>query len=223
MRKIPVTMATQHPDNSAVPYFLHKPFVSVAQEIEECYRCFAELGVDEYMWDWEGKFVDEAVIDRLIQDHYDYFRDNQLGRDKFLTFRIPNIWEESSHRLPRAFINIISAEHAAKKFKLNSPPLFEAILPMTKSTDQLTYLQQKFGRLVKASEDMFDAKSDFKHLDIIPLFEEVETMADANKILQGYLDFLKKDLNYSPEYMRVFIARSDPAMDAGLLPCMLSL
>ena len=87
-------MATQHPDNAHAAYFLNQPYVSAADEIAECYECFANLGVEEYMWDWEGKFVDEAVIDRLFQDYNDYFKKNQLGKDKFLTFRIPNIWEE---------------------------------------------------------------------------------------------------------------------------------
>ena len=71
MRKIPVTMATQHPDNAGNSPFLDKAFVSAQDEIDECYKCFSELGVHEYMWDWEGKFVDEAVIDRLYSKYYE--------------------------------------------------------------------------------------------------------------------------------------------------------
>ena len=215
-------MATQHPDNAHAAYFLNQPYVSAADEIVECYECFSNLGVEEYMWDWEGKFVDEAVIDRLFQDYYDYFKKNQLGKDKFLTFRIPNIWEEPSHRLPRAYMNLISADHAAKKFKFNQPPLFEVILPMARRADQLSHLQDKFQNILKASEDFFDEKSSLERLDVIPLFEEVETMAETDKILQTYAKFLKTNYNYKPEYMRVFLARSDPAMNAGLLPTILA-
>lgn len=222
MRKIPVTMATQHPDNSHPAYFLNQPYVSASDEIQECYECFANLGIHEYMWDWEGKFVDEAVIDRLFQDYHEYFKKRPLGKDLFLTFRIPNIWEESSHRLPRAFINLIAADHAAKRYEFNRPPLFEVILPMTRRADQLSYLQDKFQKILKASEDLFDEKSALKMLDIIPLFEEVETMAEADEILEEYVKFLKDKYDYKPEYMRVFIARSDPAMNAGLLPCVLA-
>jgi phosphoenolpyruvate carboxylase len=222
MRKIPVTMATQHPDNSRAPYFGNSPFVSASEEIEECYRCFSELGVHEYMWDWEGKFVDEAVIDRMFQEHHDYFKKHPLGKELFLTFRIPNIWEEPSHRLPRAFINLISAEHAARQMKMSEKPLFEVILPMTKRADQLIYLQKKFSKIIKASNDMFDAESSFNVLNIIPLFEEVGTMAEADSILEEYVAFLQKEFKHKPEYLRVFLARSDPAMDAGLLPCMLA-
>jgi len=222
MRKIPVTMATQHPDNASPSPFTGKCHVSNADEIDECFQCFSELGVDEYMWDWEGKFVDEAVIDRLYQNYYEYFKKNQLGKDKFLTFRVPNIWEEPSHRLPRAFMNLISAEHAANTFKLHSPPIFEIILPMATKAEQLKYLQARFKEIAHATEDIFAMQSKMKHIDVIPLFEEVETMASADKILEEYLEFLKSEYHYKPEYMRVFIARSDPAMNAGLIPCMLA-
>lgn len=223
MRKIPVTMATQHPDNARPSSISGKRFISAADEIEECFWCFSELGVDEYMWDWEGKFVDEAVIDRLYQNYHDYFRKNQLGRDKFLTFRVPNIWEEPSHRLPRAFMNLIAAEHAAKRFKFNSPPLFEVILPMTTRADQLIYLQKRFGEIAHATEEIFDHSSEMRHIEVIPLFEQIETMFSSTEILAEYVDFLKDDLGITPRNLRVFLARSDPAMNAGLVPTMLAI
>lgn len=216
-------MATQHPDNAMGSPFTGNRFVSNADEIDECYRCFSDLEVDEYMWDWEGKFVDEAVIDRLYQNYHDYFQKNQLGKDKFLTFRVPNIWEETSHRLPRAFMNLISAEHAAKKYGFHSPPLFEVILPMTTSSDQLKYLQRKFRDIANATESIFDMKSNMKYIDVIPLFEQVESMAEAFQTLEEYVDFLEEEIKHKPEYLRVFIARSDPAMNAGLIPAMLAL
>jgi len=218
MRKIPVTMATQHPDNACEAYFTNKHFFSALDEIEECFQCFSELGVHEYMWDWEGKFVDEAVMDRLYNKYHDYFKEHQIGRDIFLTFRIPNIWLESSHKLPRAFMNMITAENAAKTYKFHSPPLFEVILPMAASADQLTYIQKTFSKISHATEEIFDLKSDMKMLEVIPLFEEFEIISNAKQILGEYVDFLQSEYNYKPEYMRVFTARSDPAMNAGFLP-----
>ena len=91
-------MATQHPDNASAPFWDKQkdPFVSVYKEIDDAIISFKELGVSEFMWDWEGKHADAAVIDRLFTDYYDYFSKHQLGRDKFLTFRIPNLWEEKA-------------------------------------------------------------------------------------------------------------------------------
>lgn len=221
MRKIPVTMATQHPDNAGKAYFTGQRFFSAQDEIEECYRCFADLNVDEYMWDWEGKFVDEAVMDRLYNQYHDFFKKNQIGRDVFLTFRIPNIWLESSHKLPRSFMNMITAEEAARTYQFHSPPLFEVILPMTESADQLIYLQKTFKKIADATEDIFDIQSELKMIDVIPLFEKFEVIAQAKGILTEYVDFLEREYNRKLEYMRVFTARSDPAMNAGLLPAKL--
>lgn len=222
MRKIPATMATQHPDNAQAAYFTGKRFLSAQDEIEECYRCFAELGVEEYMWDWEGKFVDEAVIDRLFNQYHDYFKEHQIGRDVFLTFRVPNIWIESSHKLPRAFMNMITAEKAANNYGFHEPPLFEVILPMTSSSDQMKYLQQTFSKIAKASEDIFELKTALRMIEVIPLFEEFSVLANAKTILQEYVDFLKQEYDYKPEYLRVFTARSDPAINAGFLPAKLA-
>jgi len=221
-RKIPATMATQHPDNASAPYFLPNAFIDAKEEIEECYRCYNDLQVQEFMWDWEGKFVDEAVIDRLFNQYNRYFHKNQLGKDIFLTFRIPNIWIESSHKLPRAMMNILSAEKAAKTYKFHSPPLFEIILPMTTSDTQLIYLQKTFGRIAKAYEEIFESKTDFKTLNVIPLFEEFEVMSDVKTILYGYTDFLKKEYKFIPPYLRLFTARSDTAMNGGFLPAKLA-
>lgn len=222
MRKIPATIATQHPDNALPCYFTGDRFINARDEIEECYRAFSELGTGEYMWDWEGKFVDEAVIDRLYNQYYDFFKANQIGRDVFLTFRVPNIWIESSHKLPRAFMNMITAEKAATQFELHHPPLFEAILPMCSSSDQLIYLQKSFAKIAHASEEIFDLKSSLKMVNLIPLFEKFEVMADAKNILSEYVDFLEREYDHRLEYMRVFTARSDPAMNAGMMPALVA-
>jgi len=223
MRKIPVTMATQHPDNACSSPFSGNRFVSTSEELSECAKCFSDLGVHEYMWDWEGKFVDEAVIDRLYQNNFDFFQQRQIGRDLFLTFRIPNIWEEkASHRLQRAFMNLISSEHAADNFGFHKPPIFEVVLPMATSAKQLIHLQKTFSKIALSTEKIFEMKSELKHIELIPLFEEVHTMADSVSILEEYTDFLQKEYKYKPEYLRIFIARSDPAMNAGLIPTMLA-
>jgi phosphoenolpyruvate carboxylase len=49
-------MATQHPDNASHPYWKTNgdAFISSYDEVFECYLDFAELGCEEYMWDWEG-------------------------------------------------------------------------------------------------------------------------------------------------------------------------
>ncbi|WP_180369475.1 phosphoenolpyruvate carboxylase, partial [Oenococcus oeni] len=76
-RKIPNIMGTQHPNNAGVPFFKgdqsKNPFITAYKEVDEAFNNFAVLDTDEYMWDWEGKHADAAVIDRLYSEHYEYF------------------------------------------------------------------------------------------------------------------------------------------------------
>lgn len=220
-RKIPATMATQHPDNACVPYFSDQPFIDTHTEVEECYRMFHDLKMGEYMWDWEGKFVDEAVIDRLFRNYHDFFKKHLLGKDFFLTFRIPNIWEEKGYRLARAFMNILTSEDFAKELKFLMPPIFEVILPMTSSASQLIDIQKTFQKVAKFKNEIFKTKN-LEIINVIPLFEGVKDLVASKKVLEEYLKLFKNYFGEYPKYLRPFIARSDPALNSGLVPAVIS-
>jgi Phosphoenolpyruvate carboxylase (EC 4.1.1.31) len=42
------------------------------------------------MWDAEGKDVDTHVVRKLFTNYPEFFKEKVLGRDVFLTYRIPN-------------------------------------------------------------------------------------------------------------------------------------
>jgi phosphoenolpyruvate carboxylase len=216
-------MATQHPDNASEAYWCGKKFINTADEIEESYRVFEELGMQEYMWDWEGKFVDEAVIDRLFQKYQKYFTEHALGRDIFLTFRIPNVWEERGYRLARAFMSILTANDLAQSMEMHRPPIFEVILPMTKTAEQLMHVHKTFWGTVKIKNEIFGGKDeDFENFNVIPLFEEIGDLTSVDKVLREYFDLYQKEYGKKLHYLRPFIARSDPALNAGLVPAVLA-
>src|SRR4051812_33671555 len=221
MRKIPATIASQHPDNASAPYWdkQKRPFISVYQEIEEAMSCYQDLGVSEYMWDWEGKHADAAVIDRLFTDFYDYFSKTQLGKDKFLTFRIPNIWEEKGYNLLQAMTVILSGEDFARDLKLNQRPLFEIILPMTERANQLTHMQQLFERLAhfKSKDFTPDREVNTDYLEMIPLVESAESQMKIDKLYSDYVKLHTEHFNRPPEYIRAFLACSDSALSSGFL------
>jgi phosphoenolpyruvate carboxylase len=226
MRKIPVAMATQHPDNAFPPYWELRGdgFVSVQEEVDECASCFADLGIDEYMWDWEGKYADEAVIDKLLSKHFAYFQTHQVGKDRFLTFRLPNIWQEKGYSLARALMVVLTSEEFAQDLELHSPPLFEVILPMTERADQLLYIQCAFRDLAKFKIKTFTHRKTAHNacLQMIPLVESIKSQFGIGTILDSYLKGYKTQFGHKPEYMRVFLARSDPALMAGMVPNVLA-
>ncbi|MFA6215647.1 MAG: phosphoenolpyruvate carboxylase [Patescibacteria group bacterium] len=224
IRKIPATLATQHPDNASAPYWEKDGdgFVSTREETEECYSAFSDLNCQEFMWDWEGKYVDEAVVDRLFHTYYQYFKKHQLGKDRFLTFRIPNIWHEKGYSLIRAMMGILTAETFARDLKFHAPPLFEVILPMTKKASDIIHIQKTFARLAEFKCKLFKDKCYFNHLNVLPLIEDVDGLLNCQKLLNQYLKLYRQKFKTKPEYLRLHIARSDPALNSGLVPAVVA-
>ncbi len=229
MRKIPRTMVSQHPDNASPTFWAGKSFINSREEVKECFVSFSELNCEEFMWDWEGKHVDEAVIERLFEENLSFFQENPLGKALFLTYRFPNIWiEKGSYRVLRAFANIITAYDIAKDLGLHCPPIFEVIFPMATSAEQLIYLQTKFSELAHLVGKDSKAKIGSGNpsiLEIIPLIEDIPHLLSIDKLLEKYMSLYQKrglDNIKKIEYIRPFIARSDPALNYGLVPAVLA-
>ncbi len=217
-------MATQHPDHASRPYWYKQAFIPAVEEAKESFLNFSELGISEYKWDWEGKLVDESVLERLLGAYYEYFKKFPLGREKFLTFRLPNPKVQTEFRVARALMGIASAAGLAKQVGLYSPPLFEVILPMTETAEEMVSIQEAFKEIaclrhplnrMGSGCDMF--------LEIIPLFESVDIIINSDKILEKYLTLYHKKFGGRPTYLRPYVARSDPALNSGVVATILSI
>jgi phosphoenolpyruvate carboxylase len=216
-------MSTQHPDNVNAPFFAESSEMGGEDEIQEAYYVFSHLGCKEQMWDCEGKEVDSFVVKKLLSKYEWFFRENQLGEDVFLTLRVPNpaiekdeakILLETLESIPRSF-------DTAKLFYNNdTPPIFEVILPMTSSAISLDRIYRYYRDFVVGKQHISFRNGDVTlaewigtfepdHVNVIPLFEDLHYMMDAHTITREYLQ--DKDV----EYQRVFLARSDPAMNYG--------
>lgn len=222
-RKIPATMVTQHPDHATRPYWHNDKLIKTQHEAEEAYLSFSELGATEYKWDWEGKLVDESVLERLFGEHFEYFKKNPLGQQKFLTFRLPNPKVETEFRFIRALINMASAASVARHFRLPSPPLFEVILPMTETAEEIIEIQKAYQEIHLLKHPLFKLDGILTNLRLIPLFEQVNTIINSDKILKTYFSLYKKRFKKLPPYFRPYIARSDPALNSGIVPTILAI
>lgn len=226
MRKIPATIATQHPDNSTAPPWskAKDPFVSAHQETEECFICFSEYGIEEYMWDWEGKNADASVVDKLLTRYYPYFEQHRLGKEIFLTFRLPNIWEEKGYSLLQAMTVILSSEDFARDLEFSDRPLFEVVLPMTVKADQLMHMHKLFEKFsnFKSNEFTTDRKPNTNYLEVIPLVEGALSQREIGSLLEEYIEKHRKTYGKNPKYIRPFLACSDPALTEGFLATKLS-
>lgn len=223
-RKIPATMATQHPDHASRPYWHKEAFIPTLKEAEECFLCFSDLGISEYKWDWEGKLVDESVLERLLAEQFEFFKKYPLGKERFLTFRLPNPKVETEFRLGRALMGMLTAASLARQTGLHTPPMFEVILPMTESAEEMIDIQEAFAEVANLKHRLYNhEKNALKHIEIVPLFESVQNIAESDRILEDYLRLHKWKFGFVPRYMRPYVARSDPALNSGLVPTILAI
>ncbi len=217
-------MSTQHPDNVTIPFFSEKSVMEGEDEVKEAFYSFSNLGVDEQLWDAEGKEVDSFVVKKLLSRYEDYFRKNVLGKDKFLTFRVPNpdvekndgkILLESLHSLPRNFDlgNLFYGKPIA--------PIFEAVLPMCSSEKSLIRIHEYYKQFVIKSQDrkLYDDDITLKEwvgplqpndIRVTPLFEMKDAILNAHTYVEKYMKHEK-----IKEQQRVWFARSDPALNYG--------
>lgn len=228
-KEVPRCMSTQHPDNVRPPFFASSHEMNGEDEIQEAYYVFSHLGFDEQMWDCEGKEVDSYVVKKLISRYSDYFKEHVIGEDVFITLRVPNPevekWEakillETLESIPRSY------DSARLFYSRDVEPIFEVILPMTSSARSLNLVYhyykdfvagKKTRTLGKTGLSVSDWIGDFKPetISVIPLFETKDHILSCDKILKEYLS--DKDV----DYQRVFLARSDPALNYGNLSAVL--
>lgn len=231
-RRIPRTMSSQHPDNANVPTWGHGEILAGEDEVYEAYYAYSVIGCEEVMWDAEGKDIDPDVVRKLLSAYPEFFRDKVLGRDVFLTYRIPNpsverserkVLLETLHAIPRHY-------DVAQGFyrELDSPPVFEVILPFTRSHTELVRVIDLYRKVVAGPEGFrigddgitigeWIGEINPKSIEVIPLIEDWDSMLNVDKIVGGFISAAK------PPYVRVFLARSDPALNYGIIPAVLLL
>jgi len=127
---------------------------------------------------------------------------------------------ETLESIPRSF-------DAAKLFSNDEiSPVFEVILPMIASSNCIDRVYRYYRDFVAGKGNKSLKKGDITiaewigelkpaSINVIPLFEDMESLLDAHSIVKEYL----RDKNIDSQ--RVFLARSDPAMNYGLISAVL--
>jgi phosphoenolpyruvate carboxylase len=221
---IPRTMSTQHPDNANTPEWSDEEVIKGNAEVHEAFYAFNMLGCQEVMWDSEGKDVDTRVVRKLLQNHWDYFAGHVIGENVYLTYRIPNPKIEGVEKkyLVETLQNIpVAHDVASLVYKREVAPIFEVILPFSTEAKELITLLNYYKKAIIGDEELLlynetktkDWIGAFKPktIAIIPLVEDFNSILHIDKIVSPYLEIVK------PKRQRVFIARSDPALNYGVL------
>ncbi len=222
VNNVPRTMSTQHPDNVILPFFSESPVLKGDDEVKEAYYAYSHLKCDEQMWDYEGKDVDVYVVKKLLSK-YQFFQSCRLGKDVFLTFRIPNPSVERSEA--KVMLEVLesiprSYDCARVFYGEDVVPVFEVILPMTSSEREMNRVYYYYTNFVVGKAKMRFYSGDvtieewigeFKpeRINVIPLFEDKQYVLESDRITKAFLE------DKLVEYQRVFLAKSDLAMNYG--------
>ncbi|WP_456368645.1 phosphoenolpyruvate carboxylase [Geoglobus sp.] len=226
--RIPRVMSTQHPDNVEMPFFAKQSHFDGEDEIKEAYYVFSHLDIEEQMWDFEGKEVDDFVIKKLLSTYPEFFRNNIIGEDVRITPRVPNpeverdeakLLAETLEMIPRSF------DYARKFYDDPSPPIFEIIVPMVTKSEELERIYLFYRDFVAGKSKLTladgtrvgDWLGEFEPetIGVIPLFEDIPAMLRCDEIAGEFADG-------KFDSMRVFLARSDPALNYGFIPATLA-
>jgi len=223
-RIIPRTMSTQHPDNASTPDWSRDEVIGGNAEVLEAFYAYSTLGCQEVMWDSEGKDTDTRVVRKLLQKYWDFFAGHTIGEDLFLTYRIPNPKIEGAEKkiIVETLQNIpVAYDVATLVYKREVSPLFEVILPMTTEAKEIIMLFNYYKKAIVEAENaklyeettVKDWMGVFrpKAIKVIPLVEDFDSILNVDQIVAPYIKAVK------PKQQRVFVARSDPALNYGFL------
>ena len=226
--EVPRCMSTQHPDNVLTPFFADRSVMQGDAEVREAYYAYSHLGCTEQMWDCEGKEVDAFVVKKLLSRYESFFRQRRLGEDLFLTLRVPNPRVERTEAkvLLETLESIPRSCDAARLFygEEDPPPVFEVILPMTADSCEINRVYHYYRSSIGARENQRCFDRSVKEwlgcfhprvIHVIPLIEEREPLLATDRIVGEYLQ--EKDI----PWQRVFLARSDPALNYGQISAVL--
>lgn len=226
MVKVSRCMSTQHPDNVTMPFFSDSEILAGEAEVKEAFYVFSQLGIKEQMWDSEGKEADNRVVEKLLSRYTDFFKKNIIGKDLFLTYRVPNpsVEKEQGKILLEALYSIPRAYDVASLVRKGVAPVFEVILPMTTTHLELERIRNYYEKIIIGQKDVSLGDislgkwvGDFgpEKINVIPLFEDKKSFDNCAAIIEKYIGKIDVD------YQRVFLARSDPALNYGSVSAVL--
>lgn len=216
MRKIPMTMATQHPDSAT-------KFVPIRDEVEEAAFSLKKpnegLGCGEYMVDYMGKLTPYHQIGQIVLR---LSKENLVpGRDVFITPRmISDFAEEPFRQFMTLFAVMEGIYHSINLH--GEQGIIEIVQAMTKTTEDLVRCEERANSLFYILENELNIPRRDKKLKIIPLFEGIIELLSTRDIITRYVTAVGVK-----DYMRVFLGASETALlyghPASVLACKVAL
>lgn len=200
MTKIPVAMATQHPDSAS-------RYIPGGEEPEEALICLKKeteggYGCDECKPDYEGKLTPYQQLSQIVMMLID--AGMTPGEDVYITPRIPSAILENSFRQIMSLMAVTEA-NAVAEAENDIQAIKEVVHPMTCEIKEVLKVRKRIEDVTGLGKKELGLKS--QEITVIPLLEEVPALLKAYPFVNSFLDLY-------PErgHIRIFVGKSDAAM-----------
>ncbi|MDW7709557.1 MAG: phosphoenolpyruvate carboxylase [Deferrisomatales bacterium] len=228
---VPHTMGTQHPDNVGRVPFGPSPRVDRNLEEEEVLHNVTVLGLRELMIDYEKKRGGCTPLWDWLHKCPTCLEERVIGRDFHVTPRLPNPDTDRDDPYFWQSLGIFSNSLLVMR-RLGLPWLAfsEFILPDVTSGATVArverHIQERF-RLDAAQYRAYGDGNDFPFagdffVQGIPLIETVEALLEPERIWDDLVRARWELSGVETRVQRSFIARSDPALKAGLVAALVA-
>ncbi len=228
---LPRVMGTQHPDNvSSVP-FGDSPRVDGSGEEDEVFYNISALDIPELMIDYERKKGAATPLWDWLLKCSNCLLEKPVGKAFRVTPRLPNgdrdrddpyFWQSQG-----IFTNALLV---ADRMGLHYQPVTEFIIPDV--TDGKTVAKTERTILDRYQLEIrhygmfgvgtpFPGPEDF-FVQGIPLIEDVDHLMNPRPIWGALVGARKELCQVETHVQRSFIARSDPALKAGMVPALIA-
>jgi phosphoenolpyruvate carboxylase len=228
---LPHVMGTQHPDNMSRVPFGDSPKVPRALEDDEVLYNIGTLSLGEMMIDYERKRGNVTPLWDWIHKCHSCLQQKVIGRDFRVTPRIPN--GDTEHNDPYFWQSMgifINALLVMSTINASGIPFKEFIVPDVRKGSTVAkterhilqrYALQRTQYAEYADGSLFPFHQDF-FVQGIPLIETVESLIRPEPIWDELIESRRRLSGKETSVQRSFIARSDPALKAGMLPAILA-
>jgi len=210
MQKIPVAMATQHPDSAS-------KHIPTREEVDESILAFDRekgFNCDEYLVDYMGKLTPYHQIGQIVQRIHE--KTNLVpGVDVFVTPRMVSSFEEEPFRQLMTMLAIVEGIHYCSE-NFNEQGIIE-VVQAAATVEALRNCKARCEDLLNLVGKHLNMKTEDMNIRIIPLFGGLA----EHLSIEQMLSFFIKDVNIK-DYMRVFIGKSEAALLYGHLASTLS-
>ncbi|ABL87432.1 Phosphoenolpyruvate carboxylase [Pyrobaculum islandicum DSM 4184] len=203
---IPRLMCTQHPDATVK--------VTANEEVDEALVAYTAYGCDEVMIDYEGKTTPYSQPKDITVKAYE--AGLPLGEKFFLTPRMPNPRLEEFERSMLTLEAAILANYFSVKL-MGRQAIRWIVLPMVTDIETLGLVYRML--LHKTEAYIKETGVKLEPPELIPLIEDAIAQLKADELISGLL----KQMAQQPQYIRLFLGKSDSAVRHGHLASALAI